>query len=266
MNLQSYFELSRPPFPKAVTDKALLMNPALEQVLARLHFALERDTIALLVAESGCGKSTVLSLFAKSLDAASYHILATSLTTLSPFSFIASLGASTGLPGRRFKGESAASLLMHMRSQPKRTVVLIDEAHLLPDNSLEDLRLLTADDLDRRSAFSLVLVGQTLLRDRIAEPQHYALWQRIGVRLRLRPLTEDEVQIFLDRHMRAAGWRKKTSLFEPAAVTEIFHHSRGIPRLIQNIALDAMLAAMPMNKKTVDAEAVGQAIVDMDSV
>ena len=265
MNLESYFGLDKPPFPKAVTDKALLMNPALEQVLARLHFALQRDTIALLVAESGCGKSTTLSLFARSLDAASYHILATSLTTLNPFSFIASLGASTGLPGRRFKGESAAALLMHMRSQPRRTVILIDEAHLLPDRSLEDLRLLSADDLDRRSAFSLVLVGQPLLRDRIAEPQHYALWQRIGVRLRLRPLTEAEVQVFLDRHLRAAGWRKKTSLFEPAAVTEVFHHSRGIPRLIQNIALDAMLAAMAADKKTVDAEAVGQAIVDMDA-
>jgi type II secretory pathway predicted ATPase ExeA len=265
MNLESYFGLDRPAFPKAVTDQALLMNPALEQVLARLHFALKRDTIAPLVAESGCGKSTMLSLFARSLDAASYHILATSLTTLSPFSFIASLGASTGLPGRRFKGESAAALLMHMRSQPKRTVILIDEAHLLPDNSLEDLRLLTADELDRRSAFSLVLVGQPLLRDRIAEPQHYALWQRIGVRLRLRPLTEAEVLLFLDRHLRAAGWRKKTSIFEPAAVTEIFHHSRGIPRLIQNLALDAMLAAMAADKKTVDAEAVGQAIVDMDA-
>ena len=266
MKLQSYFNLSGSPFPKAITDEALLMNPALKQVMTRLHFALERDTIALLVAESGCGKSTALSLFAKSLDAASYNILATSLTTLSPFSFIASLGASTGLPGRRFKGESAASLLMHMRSQPKRTVILIDEAHLLPDDSLEDLRLLTADDLDRRSAFSLVLVGQPLLRDRIAEPQHYALWQRIGVRLRLRPLTEDEIHLFLDRHMQAAGWRKKTSLFEPTAVTEIFHHSRGIPRLIQNIALDSMLTAMSAKKKSVDVEAVGQAIVDMDSV
>lgn len=265
MNLLEYFGLSSQPFPKAATDEALLMHPALEKAVTRMRFALERDTIAMIVAESGCGKSTVLSLFARSLDAASYHILATSLTTLSPFSFIASLGASNGLPGRRFKGESAAALLMHMRSQPKRTIILIDEAHLLPDASLEDLRLLTADDLDRRSAFSLVLVGQPLLRDRIAEPQHYALWQRIGVRLRLRPLTEDEVQLFLDRHLRAAGYRKKKSLFEPDAVAEIFHHSRGIPRLVQNIALDAMLAAMAAGKKTVDAEAVAEAIVDMDA-
>jgi type II secretory pathway predicted ATPase ExeA len=99
-----------------------------------------------------------LSLFIKSLDNANYQILATSLTTLGPFSFIAHLAALLGLPGKRFKGETAASLLAHFRSQPKRTLVLVDEAHLLPDSSLEDLRLLTADDLDRKSPFTLILV------------------------------------------------------------------------------------------------------------
>ena len=151
---------------------------------------------------------------------------------------------------------------MHLRSQPKRTIVLIDEAHLLPDNSLEDLRLLTADNLDRNSPFALVLVGQPILTDRITEPQHYAMWQRIGVRLPLRPLTEDEVKLFLDRHLKAAGCKKH--IFAPGALAEIFHHSRGVPRLIQNIALEAMLAAMSAEKDTVDAEAVGQAIIDMD--
>jgi len=264
MTLEEHFELSQLPFPKASTKESLLMNPAIENVLSRLHFALQRDTIALLVAESGCGKSMVTSLFTQSLDAASYNVMATSLTTLNPFSFIAGLMATTGLPGRRFKGETAANFLMHMRSQPKRTVIIIDEAHLLPDSSLEDLRLLTADDLDRRSPFALILVGQLMLRDRIAEPQHYALWQRIGVRLRLRPLTEEEVKLFLERHIKAAGGKKQ--IFEPGAFREIFHHSRGIPRLVQNIALDAMLAAISAGKETVDAEAVQQAIVDMDSI
>ena len=266
MNLEEHFSLSRPPFPRAVTDAALLSTPAMTQALERLRFALERDTIALLVAESGCGKSTVLSRFAKSLDAASYHVLSTSLTTLSPFSFIAHLVATTGLPGRRFKGETAATLLMHMRSQPKRTVVLIDEGHLLPDASLEDLRLLTADNLDRHSPFALVLVGQPLLRERLAEPQHYALWQRIGVRLQLRPLSEAEVGSFIEHHIKAAGYRRKQSLFDADTIAAIFQHSRGIPRLIQNLALDAMLAAMAAGKHTVDVEAVQHAIVDAEGL
>jgi type II secretory pathway predicted ATPase ExeA len=216
----------------------------------------------MVVADSGCGKSTALGCFTKSLDAATYNVIATSLTTLAPFSFISHLATTIGLPGRRFKGEAAAALLHHLRGLPKRTVLLIDEGHLLPDSSLEDLRLLTADDMDRRSPFALILVGQPL-RDRIAEPQHYALWQRIGMRVQLRPLSEQEVADFLARQMKAAGCRKK-NVFEPSALGEIFRHSRGVPRLVQNIALQAMLAAMEASKATVDAEAVQSAIVDMD--
>lgn len=266
MNLEQHFGLSRPPFPRAASDSSLLATPGLTQVLERLHFAIERDTIALLVAESGCGKSTALSRFAKSLDAASYYLMSTSLTTLSPFSFIAHLVASTGLPGRRFKGETAAALLMHLRSQPKRTVVLIDEAHLLPDASLEDLRLLTADNFDQTSPFALVLSGQPLLRERLAEPQHYALWQRIGVRLRLRPLNESEVGPFIERHLKAAGYKRKKPLFDADAIAGIFQHSRGIPRLVQNLGLDAMIAAQEVGKQNVDAEAVSQAVVDAEGV
>ena len=261
--LETHFSLTGPLFPKTPADGALLRHNGMQEVLARLQFALERDTIALLVGESGCGKSTVLSLFAKSLDAASYLVLTTSLTTLGPFSLIAHLLALLGLPARRFKGEAAAALLAHLRSQPRRAVVLVDESHLMPDQSLEDLRLLTADDLDRRSPFSLVLAGQPLLRDRLAEPQHYALWQRVGVRLRLRPLTESELPGFLERQLRAAGVRK--SLFDAEAVAAIFQHSRGVPRLAQHIALHAMLAAMAAGHKTVDAGSVQQAVVDLEA-
>lgn len=263
MKLEEHFGLTHPAFPKAATANTLLENPALEHVLERLHFALERDTIALLVAESGCGKSTALYQFAKSLDAASYHVVSICLTTLKPFSFLAHIVARLGLPRHCFKGECAAALLAYLRSQPKRIVILIDEAHLLPDSCLEDLRLLSTDNFDRDTPFSLVLVGQPILRERIAEPQHYALFQRIGVRLRLRPMNEPELALFLDRHMRAAGATK--ALFEPAAAREIFHHSRGIPRLVQNVALEAMLAAMSAGKHVVDAEAVQQAIVDSDA-
>jgi len=263
MTLEEHFKLARPPFPKAAGRDALLMTPGLERVIDRLRFAVGRDTIARLIAESGCGKSTALSLFCRTLDAATYNVISTSMTTLKPFSFIAHLVAGAGLPGRRFKGETAVAFLMHLRSQSKRTIILVDEAHKLPDDSLEDLRLLTADNLDQTSPFSLILVGQPLLRERLAEPTHYALWQRVGVKLRLRPLTDHEVGPFIDRHLKAAG-AEKTTLFEPEAVAEVFHHSRGIPRLIQNIALDAMLVAMDAGSDSVDAQAVAQAIIEMD--
>jgi type II secretory pathway predicted ATPase ExeA len=264
MTLEEYFNLSRPPFPKAAHKDCLLLTPGLEHVLERLLFAISRDTIARLIAESGCGKSTALSLLGHRLDAASFFIISTSMTTLAPFSFLALLAARSGLPSRRFKGETAAALLLHLRALQKRTVILVDEAHLLPDACLEDLRLLSADNLDLSCPFSLILVGQPLLRQRLTEPAHYALWQRVGVQERLRPLTDHQVAAFLQRHLAAAGAGPQP-IFEPQAVAEIFHHSRGIPRLIRNLALDSMLVAMAAGTKTVDAQAVGHAVVDREA-
>jgi type II secretory pathway predicted ATPase ExeA len=263
MTLEEHFGLTQPPFPKAASEAALLRHNGLQETLERLRFALARDTIALLVAESGCGKSTTLGLFAKSLDAGSYHVLCTSLTTVGPFGLISHLAALSGLRPCRFKGDTAAAFIAHLRGLPKRTVLFVDEAHLMPDATLEDLRLLTAGDFDRRSPFALVLVGQPLLRERLNEPQHYSLAQRIGVRLRLRPLSENEMPAFIERHLRAAGARK--SVFEPDAVSALFQHTRGVPRILQNLALASMLVAMEGGKKIVDAAAVQQALADLEA-
>lgn len=262
--LQQHFGFTHQPFPRVPPEEAILRHKGLEEVLARLHFALDRDTIALLVAESGCGKSTALSLFARSLDASSHQLVTLSLTTLAPFSLISGIATSLGLRPRRFKGETAAALLGHLRSLPRRTVLLIDEAHLLPDESLEDLRLLTADDFDRRSPFALVLCGQPILRDRLSEPRHWALAQRLGVRIRLRPLTEAEVGAFLDLHLKAAGNGKP--LFDSQATSALFQHTRGIPRLVQNLALASALAALAAGSTNVDAAAVQQAVVDLEDL
>lgn len=261
--VEEHFKLHRPPFPQAAETSALLHHQSLKDALDRLRFAIERDGIALLSAESGCGKSTVLNCLARDLDPTGYLIVYSSLSSLAPFSLITSLVAKIGLRSRRFKGETAHELIAHLRGLPKRTVVILDEAHLLPDESLEDLRLLTADSLDKKSPFALVLAGQPLLRERMTEPQHYALAQRITVRVRLRPLTDSEVALFVDKHLRACGAQR--SIFEPDAITLLFQHSRGVPRLIQGLALGALLAAASCGKKVVDADAVQQALLDQEA-
>ncbi len=261
--VEDHFRLYRPPFPQAAEPAAMLSHQSLKDALDRLRFALDRDGIALLTAESGCGKSTVLGALARDLDPTAYLVVYASLSTLGPFSLLSSLVAKLGLRPRRFKGETAQEFLAHLRGMSKRALVILDEAHLLPDQSLEDLRLLTADSLDKKSPFALVLAGQPMLRERLAEPQHYALAQRITIRVRIRPLTDSEIALFLDKHLRAAG--AKSNLFEPDAVTLLFQHSRGIPRLAQNLALGALLAAAGGGKKIVDADSVQQALLEQEA-
>lgn len=261
--IEDHFKLHRAPFPQSADPTALLHHQSLKDALERLRFAIDRDGIALLSAESGCGKSTVIACLCRELDPTAYLVVYSALSSLGPFSLLTSLVAKLGIRARRFKGETAHDLVAHLRGLPKRAVLVIDEAHLLPDASLEDLRLLTADSLDKKSPFALVLAGQPLLRERMTEPQHYALAQRITVRVRLRTLNDSEVALFVDKHLRACGAQR--ALFEPDAITLLFQHSRGVPRIVQSLALGAMLAAVSSAKKGVDADSVQQALLDQEA-
>jgi type II secretory pathway predicted ATPase ExeA len=261
--VEEHFKLHCAPFPQVAEPNALLHHQSLKDALERLRFAIDRDGIALLCAESGCGKSTILGCLCRDLDPTAYQVVYSSLSSLGPFSLLSSLVAKLGMRARRFKGETAQELVAHLRGQPKRALIILDEAHLLPDQSLEDLRLLTADSLDKKSPFALVLAGQPLLRERMAEPQHYSLAQRITVRVRLRTLTDSEVALFLDKQLRACGAQRV--LFEPDAVTLLFQHSRGVPRILQGLALGALLAAASGTKKAVDADSVQQALLELEA-
>lgn len=261
--VEDHFKLHRPPFPQVVDKAALLAHSSLKDAIERLHFALDRDAIALLTAESGCGKTTALGHLVRDLDATAYNVVYSSMSSLKAFGLLSYLVTKAGLRPRRFKGETAHELIVHCRGLAKRSLIIVDDAHLIPDDSLEDLRLLTGDSLDKKSPFALVLAGQPLLRERLAEPLHYALAQRITARARLRPLTDSELALFLDKHLRAVG--AKSNLFDPDATTLVFQHSRGIPRLAQNLALGSLLCAASANKKAVDADAVQQALLDQEA-
>ena len=261
--IETHFKLHRAPFPQTAEGPSILNHTSHKEAHERLRFATDRDGIALVTAESGCGKSTLLGCFCRDLDTTSHLVVYSSLTTLGPFGLFSSLLTKLGMRSRRFKGETAQDLIAHFRSSSKKVIVVLDEAHLMPDASLDDLRLLTADSLDMKSPFALVLAGQPLLRERLSDPQHYALEQRITVRVRLRPLTESDATLFLDKHMRAAGATK--NLFEPDAVTLLFQHSRGIPRRLQNLALGALLAASSSNKKTIDSDCVQQSLLEAEA-
>jgi type II secretory pathway predicted ATPase ExeA len=265
MNLiENHFNLHSPPFPQAPDPEAILHHASLKSALERLRFSVDRDGIALLSAESGCGKSTVLGCFNRDLDPTKYMIIYSSLATVGPFGLIAFLATRVGVRIRRSKSQTAQDLVSHLRALSRRTVVVVDEAHRMPDDTIEDLRLLTADSADKKSPFTLILGGQPALRERMSDPEHYALKQRITVRVRLSPLTEADTTMFIDKHMRACGAQR--AIFDPEAVQLLFQHSRGIPRLIQSLALSAMLACQSALKKTVDTECVQQALLEQEGL
>lgn len=258
--LLHHFSLTALPFDRAVPPEGLLRHASFGEALERLRFAVDTRGPALLVAPPGTGKSVVLDALCASWPTGDLRVIATTLTSCGPFGLVGQLAARYGTPLRRSTAQTAAALLDELARSPKTELLILDEAHRLPDASLEELRLLGQLDFDRRAPFTLLLAGQPPLRERLQQPEFDALWQRLGVRTSLAPLTDRESAEYLERRPRAVGAR--TMLFRPGAVDLLFQHSRGIMRRLNYLATGALLAAARASRKHVDSADVQAAVFD----
>jgi type II secretory pathway predicted ATPase ExeA len=258
--LLHHFGLTALPFERAVPPEGLLHHASFAEALERLRFAVDMRGPALLVAPPGTGKSIVLNTLCASLPPSDLRVIATALSACGPFGLLGQLAVRYGTPVRRTTAQTAAALLAELDGSAKTELLILDEAHRLPDASLEELRLLGQLDFDRRAPFVLLLAGQPLLRERLQQPDFDALWQRLVVRTSLAPLTDRESAEYLDRRPRAVGAR--AMLFRPGAVDLLFQHSRGIMRRLNHLATGALLAAARASRKHVDAPDVQAAVFD----
>jgi type II secretory pathway predicted ATPase ExeA len=172
----------------------------------------------------------------------------------------------------RAPSESAASgalrdlqaRLIELYAAGRRVVVLIDEAHAMPEETLEQVRLLSNLESSRHKLLQIVLFGQPELDDSLAKPSMRQLKDRITHSFRTRPLTGDEVAKYVSFRLRAAGHRSGGAIFEPPALAAVARASSGLTRRINVLCDKALLAAFATNARTVGAGHVRAAIADSE--
>lgn len=259
-SLLQHFGFERHPFGRHTPAHALLRHRGFEEALSRLRFTVELDGIAVLVAEAGCGKSLLLGELADELKQQSWAVHYLAHSTIGPFSLTNVLAKKAGLAPARSRGETAMHLVDTLARDERPHLIVLDEVHKMSDDALEDVRLLTITDFDRESPFLLLLAGQPLLDDRLADPTHHALDQRITTVARLMPLSADEAAEYIDKRLRAVGVDQP--LFERGAIDAICEASSGVPRRINNIATAALIVAAARKRRIVTAQDVHDARLD----
>lgn len=262
-NLLRHFALTAMPFVRSVPDAGLLRHKTFAEALSRLSLAVESRTPALVTAEHGLGKSTLLATFADSLDKARTHLVYTALCSCGPFGLVGQLAVRYGVKPKRSAAQTAQAVLDELARSDKDEVLMLDEGHRLPHESLDELRLLSNLDFDRTPPFALILAGQSPLRERLLEPDLASLRQRLSIRATLSPLSDRETADYLDRRLRAAG--ASATLFLPAAADRLFERTRGVPREVNNLATAALFAAAGAGKKHVDVREVEDASFDQEN-
>ena len=256
---EGFFEMINTPFTRDIPADRLYNSTQLEDAKGRLKYVADRQLFAVVTADPGCGKSTLIRMFGESLPKDKYMLLYLSDSKLTPRWLYAGLLDQMGLEARFYRGDSKRQLQKEIENvrtvQKKKVIFVLDEAHLLGKETLEEFRFLLNYKFDSASPMSLILVGQTELWDQKLRLQSYAaIRQRIDMNIVLNRLDRAETGKYIAAHMAYAG--VKQDLFTSGAEDEIFKVSAGIPRMINRICEKTLMYAYQQQKRLIDEHMV----------
>ncbi len=262
---RTHFGLNRHPFGKEIEADDLFLSAGLAELTVRLGHLIELRGIGLVTGESGSGKTCACRQLIGTLHAGLYRVLYVPLSTGNAMDLYKTIAWELGLPTER----NRAALYKQIRTEVTRLcqeahcrpVLVVDEAHHLRSEVLEDLRLLTNYAMDAENRLCLLFVGHPELRRRLGLAAHEALAQRIVVRYHLGGLTRDELSPYLTHLLQRAG--TALPLFEPAAMEAVFQATAGLPRKVNLLAHHALMAAALAKAKAVTIEHVQAALPEV---
>ncbi|HEX9190027.1 MAG TPA: AAA family ATPase [Vicinamibacteria bacterium] len=255
---ESYWGLREKPFRKTPDPRYLFLNDTYEEALERLVFAVEEVELALLTGEVGSGKTLLTRALVDRLgDRCEVGMILN--PRLSARQFLRATAKELGIGEPRFYSndllEQIHDRLLELDGQGRGALLVVDEAHLIPGKpTFEEIRLLTNFQLDDRNLVAIVLVGQPELRERLRHRAYRALTQRIGVSFDLVPLGVEDTRRYLAHRVAVAGGARP--LFTETAVARLHAAAAGIPRVLNQLATQALLEGMARGARQVSGEDV----------
>jgi type II secretory pathway predicted ATPase ExeA len=258
---RNFFGLRDTPFAVSPDPRYLYRTKAIQEALAGLTYGIEsRKGFLLLTGEVGTGKTTLLNRlldWLREKDVATAYVFNSQhLSVRQLFDFIlADFGIATDL---RVKSQMLMKLnqwLLERYRKGKTTVLIIDEAQNLSESLLEEVRLLTNLETPNGKLLQIILSGQPELEEIISRPQLRQLRQRIMLRCKTLPLTQEETHAYIAERLRVAGSRGEP-IFSHEAIDAIYGYAHGIPRVVNLLCEHSLINAFADEIKPIPAQVV----------
>ncbi len=264
---KSFFKLKRNPFEVSPDPYFLYATPQHNEALAGLYYGITaRKGFMVLTGEVGTGKTLVGRCLLNLLDRANIAYAYVFNSLLSSQQFLHYVVEDLGVS---YRPDSKSDLLLQLNThllkryqQGHVTVLVVDEAQHLGASVLEEIRLLTNLETAEGKLLQIVLRGQPEL-DRKLESHHLRqLKQRVALRFRLQPLNEVQTRGYMERRLKLAG-DEGGGIFSLPAIYRIHGASRGIPRLINILADNSLIAAYALGQRRVTSAIVDEVAADL---
>ncbi len=261
MTFFDHFGLKDAPFSKEIEDQDLWLPSSKATLVEELIESLEERSSVLLTGDPGTGKTCVLRALRHRLPKEGFRLTYCHNATLGRRDFYRQLCLALGLSPHATAAAIFFAVSKHVEdlgNESVHPVFLLDEAHLLHQDTLDHLHILLNYEWDRKALLSLVLVGLPEMEDRVSRRRNRSLHSRIGRRLRIDPLVAEDTAEYLGHRLRLAGGTK--DIFTSDAVTMLHEATGGAMRDVDRLATAAMRISARKKKRLVERDVVGQVI------
>lgn len=253
-----HFDLDSNPFAEHIPLGNIHMDARFKTALSTLKELPKLGNIGLLTGRTGSGKTTLLQELKNSWDS-NYDVYYLHLGNLQGAGLFRTILTTLGERPRLGKDRMFEQLYAHISKKQRPLCLLIDEVQLMEGSSMTDLRLL-GGRIDCADRLKLILSGQPQMLRTLQMDSLTDLRERVTVNVHLKSLTLPETHAYIEHRQRSAVTSTglfpenlpKIKIFDDNAIKLIYHHSEGVPRRINSVALKAMLNAYQAGKTTID--------------
>lgn len=265
---KEFYKLRRNPFEITPDPSFLFLTERHREALATLYYGVRRRKgFVVLTGEVGTGKTLMISYLMRLLKdsgIACAYVFNSRLSALEFLQYVAlDLGlASPGTNKAMLLHELSKYLIARYQKQ-LTTVIVVDDAHCLATEVLEEVRLLTNLETAEQKLLQVLLVGQSELAERLDSFELRPLKQRIALRANLERLDLEETRGYIRRRLHVAGARPDGNLIPDETIATIYRFSGGIPRLINTICENALVTAFARQLTGVPPEIIEETADDL---